>query len=65
MFESSFIRDIVVFLASNQVLVLMDTGAYLYSGVPAEIAAMFLVAESKGKFFSEFIRNKYTFTKTG
>lgn len=36
---------------------------YRYSNVPADVAAAFLAAESKGKYFEAHIRGLYDFEK--
>ena len=57
--ESSFITNITFVCASNQLIVSMTSGVYMYESVPAEIVALFLVAESKGAFFNKWIKNEY------
>jgi hypothetical protein len=37
--------------------------SYHYSDVPAEIYDRLLLAESKGKYFNLYIRNRYPYTK--
>jgi hypothetical protein len=36
---------------------------YRYSGVPAQVYQELLRAESKGLYFNQHIRNRFTFTK--
>lgn len=38
-------------------------GMYLYFGVPANVHAAFTGAESKGKFFDQEIKGRYSYTK--
>jgi len=38
---------------------------YRYKKVPHRIFEMFKQAESKGKYFNEFIKDKYSFHKVG
>ena len=43
-------------------IVFVSGRSYLYSGVPAVEASLFLQAASKGKYFNAFIRPKYAYT---
>ena len=38
-------------------------GEYCYSGVPAEVHAAMMAAESKGGYFGRFVARKYPFVK--
>ncbi|MBX9825358.1 MAG: KTSC domain-containing protein [Xanthobacteraceae bacterium] len=40
-------------------------GIYQYGAVPAATHARFMSAPSKGKFFDQYIRNKFRTTKVG
>lgn len=40
-----------------------ETPAYLFSGVPVAVCEAWMVAPSKGKHFTEFIKNSYPFRK--
>lgn len=36
---------------------------YQYEGFPADLHEAFMKAPSKGKFFAQYIKNEYAFTK--
>jgi len=59
--DSSFIKNINCNLGANQVMVTIEDKTYIYLNVPSEVMAMFLVAESKGHFFTKYIKPVYTF----
>ena len=59
--NSSCIRDIFYCAAGLNLTVSMDSGVYTYVGVPLEVAALFLVSESKGSFYNRFIKNEYQY----
>lgn len=40
-------------------------GSYEYSGVPQDEYDAFMAAESQGKYFHAYIKNKYPTTKIG
>jgi KTSC domain-containing protein len=41
----------------------VEGGVYQYFGVPADVHAKFLVAESLGNYFTAHIRNDYTYRR--
>jgi hypothetical protein len=62
--ESSAIRDIGYDDRHGKLLVRFSDGdLYVYVGVPGEVHRSFVEAESKGRYFSEAIRNRYPFNK--
>jgi hypothetical protein len=40
-----------------------ETGSYRYYDVEPEVVEEFLEAESKGRYFNDYIRDAYLFTK--
>lgn len=63
--ESSVVKDITYCAGAQNLFVVMESGAYMYANVPLDIAALFLVSESKGKFFNRYIKNEYNCYKLG
>jgi hypothetical protein len=59
---STAVADIEYDHARARLVVTFVTGrAYEYFGVPAEVAASFQSAFSKGTFFNGYIRDRYDF----
>jgi hypothetical protein len=57
--------DRVEYEPNSETLVLyfMDGSMYSYYGVPVDIAAELVHADSHGEFFNDEIRNDYSYTK--
>ena len=61
---SAAVRDITYDASRNELTVAFTTGrVYVYSLVPADVAAAFGAAPSKGAFFNDHIRDCYPFRK--
>ena len=60
--ESSAIRGIDYDAPSRTLLVIfIDGDGYAYAGVPPELYAEFLEAESKGRFFAQRVRDRFDY----
>ena len=60
--DSSAIRGIDYEPSSRTLLVIfIDGDGYAYFGVPPELYAAFLAAESKGRFFAEQVRDRFEY----
>lgn len=62
--ESTAITDIDYDDRHGKLLVrFIDGDRYVYVGVPGEVHRSFVEAASKGRYFSEAIRDRYPFNK--
>lgn len=61
--ESSVIKMVSYTVANKTLVITFNTGKqYRYDGVPKRIADGFAIAPSKGAYFWQNIRDKYTTT---
>lgn len=60
--DSSTIYE-VIYNGTDLTITFASGGAYVYSGVPAEVYAAFMDSESKGRFFHANIKGKYDCAK--
>ena len=58
--ESTNVRAIGYLPAANLLFVRFDGGVYAYTGVPPIVAQEFNCAASKGKFFAQAVKGKFT-----
>lgn len=62
--ESAAISDIDYDGRHGKLLVRFNDGdLYVYVGVPGEVHRLFIEAPSKGRYFSEAIRDRYPFNR--
>ena len=59
----SFITNITYTSASQNLIVSMEGRTYMYNGVTAGVAALFLVSPGWGEFFNKYIKNDYTYSQ--
>jgi KTSC domain-containing protein len=63
---STVIRSFTYHAAQNQLEITFQSGRrYVYERVPPEIYEAMKKAFSKGEFFNEHIRDRFTFTREG
>lgn len=61
--ESSFIDEIGYDVNKQQLVIHIRNDRYIYSYVKQQIFDQFLIADSKGQFFHQFIKDQYRFVK--
>jgi len=62
-FKSSTIQSIAYDKDEKKLWLTFKSGLYEYEGVEPELADALVESESKGKFFSANIKDKFTFVK--
>ncbi len=64
--DSSVIREIDYDAARERLLVRFVSGdRYLYRNVPAKVGQSFLSADSKGRYFTAKVRDRYPYRRLG
>jgi len=64
--DSSALRSLDYDAVSRRLFVTFNSGdRYVYFDVPLELFTRFLSAESKGRFFTEHVRDRFRYERSG